>query len=403
MERIAKLSTKQMGRRGIALPLVMSVLVLMLAMSVGVLALSRHSRVFSIRTGNLIEARCAADAGLVKALYEMNTKVATKPWDGYTLPQANDEQVPNCDAVYSYVLNGDTSSGFTLDVTGKSGHIERHINCNLPVQGPFEYAVFGVDGVDFKYGVQISGYNFDYDDKPLKVGTFSIDSGAITLYSNAGIDGDVVVGVGGVPDDVVELKNGASVTGSIYAMSEAESLTSIVVPGWLSAMASGGTIKNNKTITSSGKYDEINLKNSKTLKIHGDISLYITGDVTLGNSAEVEIDSATDSSLVLYIGGDYEGKNGSTLNNETQDPARLKIYGLDGCQSMVFKNSSELYGAIYAPNASIVFNNSTAAYGAVVGKQFEQKNSAVFNYDASLRDADVDDQAVRFVVTKWRE
>jgi hypothetical protein len=117
----------------------------------------------------------------------------------------------------------------------------------------------------------------------------------------------------------------------------------------------------------------------------------------------VEIDSSTGSALTLYIGGDYEGKNGSTLNNETQDAARLKLYGLESCEDMVFKNSSRLYGAIYAPNAYVVFNNSAEAYGAVVCDRFEQKNSAAFNYDASLRDADTDDQGVVFTVSKWRE
>jgi len=389
--------------RGVAIPLVMSALVLLLAMGVGVLTLTRHSDIFSIRTADAIEARCAADAGLVKVLYEMNNKVATKPWDSFSLPQVSSEQLPNCDAVYSYLVSGDTFDGFTVEVTGKSGHIERQITGLLPLQGPFEYAIFGVQGVNFKNGVLVNWYNFDYGDRPLKVGTFSITNNAITLYSGATIEGDVVVGVGGTPYDVVELKNGASVSGSIYAISEAETLLPVIVPDWLNALPTGGTIQNNTTITTSGKYSSINLKSNKKLKIQGNVTLYIVGDITLGNSAEVEIDSASGSSLILYIGGDYEGKNGSTLNNEMQDAAKLKIYGLDSSENMVFKNSSRLYGAIYAPNTYVVFNNSAESYGAVICRLFEQKNSAAFNYDASLRDADVDDQAVRFAVTNWRE
>jgi hypothetical protein len=70
---------------------------------------------------------------------------------------------------------------------------------------------------------------------------------------------------------------------------------------------------------------------------------------------------------------------------------------------MLFKNSSDFYGVIYAPNAEIIMDNSANLYGAIVAKDFEQRNSGTFNYDASLRDASVNDEAVRFVVTNWTE
>jgi hypothetical protein len=48
-------------------------------------------------------------------------------------------------------------------------------------------------------------------------------------------------------------------------------------------------------------------------------------------------------------------------------------------------------------------DNSANMYGAVVAKDFDQQNSGTFNYDASLRDATADDEAVRFVITDWHE
>ncbi|GAH24217.1 unnamed protein product, partial [marine sediment metagenome] len=36
-------------------------------------------------------------------------------------------------------------------------------------------------------------------------------------------------------------------------------------------------------------------------------------------------------------------------------------------------------------------------------RSFVQKNSATFNYDASLRDVSEDERIVRFVVEQWRE
>jgi len=107
--------------------------------------------------------------------------------------------------------------------------------------------------------------------------------------------------------------------------------------------------------------------------------------------------------LILYLGGNLEGRNSSTINNLTQDAKKLQIYGLDSCESMQFKNSSDFYGVIYAPNADVLMNNSADLNGSVVAKSFEQMNSATLNYDATLRDVSMNDEAVRFVVARWHE
>lgn len=140
---------------------------------------------------------------------------------------------------------------------------------------------------------------------------------------------------------------------------------------------------------------------AESCKLSKDLQKLQTADVTLGNSAEIVVDA--NGSLIMYIGGSFEGKNSSAINNRTKDPKKCKIYGLFTCTEMRFKNSSDFYGAIYAPNAEIIFDNSADAYGSIVAKKFEQKNSAKFNYDASLRNANVSDEAVRFVIKQWRE
>ena len=70
---------------------------------------------------------------------------------------------------------------------------------------------------------------------------------------------------------------------------------------------------------------------------------------------------------------------------------------------MQFKNSSDLYGTIYAPNADVIMNNSAKVYGAVVAESFDMKNSGVFMYDASLRDVSTSDELVRFTISNWQE
>jgi hypothetical protein len=206
--------------------------------------------------------------------------------------------------------------------------------------------------------------------------------------------------VGGNPDVVID-DFGATIAGETHALREVNVLPPITVPQWLQSLPSSGTIQNDSTITNSARYDSIDLKNNKTLLIDGDVNLYVTGEIILGNSAEVQIDN--DASLILYLGGNFESKNSSAINNLTQEAKKLQIYCLDSCENMVFKNSSDFYGAIYAPNTEVIMDNSANLYGAIVARTFEQKNSATINYDASLRYANVNDQAVRFVVTNWHE
>jgi len=334
------------------------------------------------------------------ALFEMNEKLKVKPWNDSSLPEAINQSLSYCDAVYSYTVSGNPSDGYTIESIGKSGIAERKVVCILKPQGPFEFAVFAEDGAELKNSALVDWFNFDADDENLKVGTNSIASGALSFKNSSTVNGDVVVGVGGNPDVVIDDFR-ATITGDTRALRETNVLPPISVPQWLGSLPSSGTIKNDTTLISSAKYSDINLKNNKTLLIDGDIALYITGEIILGNSAEIQIDN--DASLVLYLGGNFEGKNSSTINNLTQNAKKLQIYCLDSCESMLFKNSTDFYGVIYAPNAEVIMDNSANLYGAIVAKDFEQRNSGTFNYDASLRDASVDDEAVRFILTNWQE
>lgn len=390
----------QSKRRGSAFLLVVVAVIILLAMGVGLLGLGMKGRIYSIRTASDIAARCAADAGLTMALYQMNEKLKIKPWNDSSLPEAANQSLPYCDAVFSYTVTGNSSDGYTIESIGASGNAERKIVCVLKPQGPFEFAVFTDQGAELKNSALVDWFNFSADDENLKVGTNSVASGAFSLKNSSTINGDVVVGIGGNPDVVID-DFGATITGETRALREANVLTPVEVPDWLDSLPSGGSIQNDTTISNSSKYSDINLKNNMTLLIDRNIALYITGDITLGNSAEIQIDN--DASLILYLGGDFEGKNSSTVNNLTQEAKKLQIYCLDSCENMLFKNSTDFYGVIYAPNAEVILDNSANLYGAVVARDFEQKNSGTFNYDASLRDASVNDEAVRFVVTNWHQ
>ena len=390
----------KLKKRGSAIPLAMLVVVLLISMGMGLLNLGLHSRTISIRTTSDIAARCAADAGMAKALFEMNEKLKVKPWNDSILPLETEISLPNCDAVYSYTVTND-SGRYMLQATGTSAQSQRTVSCTLELQGPFEAAIFTEGFINLNNSAEVDWYNYDASDANMKVGTNSNADGAVDLANSAIIRGDVAVGMGGDPDTGIVLGNSAIIEGQTSALTEEIELFPITVPETIDSLPSGGDIINNTTISSSGKYSSIDLGNSETVIISGDVTLYITGDITLGNSAELQIESG--SSLTLYLGGNFEGKNSSSVNNLTEDAKNLQIYGLDSCETMIFKNSSNLFGTIYAPNADVIMNNSADVYGAVVAETFDMRNSGVFMYDASLRDSSVNDEAVHFKITNWHE
>jgi hypothetical protein len=186
-------------------------------------------------------------------------------------------------------------------------------------------------------------------------------------------------------------------------MSKEQDMLPVVVPEALASLPSSGTLEKNKTLNGWAKYDSINLKNSKQLTIKGEVKLYVVGDMILGNSARIVISDDGKSSLELFVGGSLICKNGSELNNETEDPKRFKMYCLDTCTEVDCRNSNKIYGAIYAPHADIVFHNSVEIYGSIVGKSLELKNSAKIFYDPSLRNVGPEDQAVQFIRDRWSE
>jgi cytoskeletal protein CcmA (bactofilin family) len=390
----------QSKKRGFALPLAVVAVLILLAMGTGLLSMGLNSRTFSLRTTSDITARCAADAGLTMALFQMNEKLQVKPWNGSSLPLETEISLPNCDAVYSYtVTNG--AGGYAIQSNGTSNQAQRTVSCTLQLCGPFEAAIFTDGFINLNNSAEVDWYNYDAGDANFKVGTNSTEVGSVTMKNSATIKGDVVVGVGGDPETAIELKNGATIEGQSTALTEEVEMPPVTVPEAIDSLPSGGDIKNDTTISNSGKYGSINLGNSETIIISGDVTLYITGDITLGNSAELQIEEG--ASLILYLGGDFEGKNSSAVNNETEDPRSLQIYGLESCQDMRFKNSSDLYGTIYAPSADVIMDNSAKVYGAVVAKTFDMKNSGVFMYDASLRDVSINDELVRFEIKRWHE
>jgi hypothetical protein len=393
------------GQRGSAITLVLLTVVILLVTGIGLLSIGLRSQILAVRTTSDIAARLAADAGLTEAVYEMKEHLKVKPWDDSSLPYAINSALPNSEAVFSYKVYPESTSLYKIESAGEYGVSSKTVRCSLGLQTPFEYAIFMQDTIELRTGTTIDWYNFDGDDE-LQIGTNSVAEGAIDAHYGVTINGDVVVGVGGDPDVVIDSKLEVDITGDTYALSEENELASIKVPTYLQVLPSSGSITNSMTLSGIGKYDDISLDGGETITIDGPTIVYVIGDVVLDNSSVLKVvDAATnpDAFLILYLGGDLLCRNGGVINNQAKDAQKIKIYGLESCENIDFYTTSTFYGAIYAPNADVRLHNAVEFFGAVIAQSFIQYVFADFHYDASLNEGTVNDECVSFVIKHWSE
>ncbi|MEN6575468.1 MAG: hypothetical protein ABFD90_03930 [Phycisphaerales bacterium] len=383
------------------LPIVTVVGVIVAVLGTGMLTVAYGARMSAVRTAQTMAARVAADNGLTMATRALSSQYADGTLNSQSLPSETDIAVPNFEGTFTYAVSERLSGGYTITAVGNFQDARRTVEAVMTCGGlVHEYALFALDALVLNNSASIDWYNNDDGDAPLKIGTNSTDDAAIVLHNSSCINGDVVIGAGGDPANVI-CKNGGRYTGSVSAQSENHEPPAVSVPSSLASHAGTSVIDSSRTISSSGKYSSIDLGNSEKLIISGNVELYIAGKVTLCNSAQIQVNEG--SSLVLYVAGDVEGKNSSQFNNKTKDPRCLKLFGTNTCANITVKNSGDMYAVVYAPSAALTLDNSAALRGSATTRTCTLKNSASVRYDASLREYEDPAFVGTLKLSSWRE
>jgi hypothetical protein len=291
----------------------------------------------------------------------------------------------------------------------------RSVYSNTVLKSAFEYAIRVKDSIELKakskldgYDSRIGSYGAGNNGKQIQIGTNSDQDNMIIIKNGVDISNESLIFVGSGADDdpgaVVD--NKSNWAGKICCSPELE-FDSVTAPATNPWTSSDISIPINGTeIINGGDWhvDSAAIDPNSQLIINGEVTLYIKGDLRLKNGGEIRIlDTDPPSSLKLYMGGDFIADNGGEVINETKVSTNLKFYGLPTCTQIILKNSSDFYGAIYAPDTLLDIRNSGDIYGSFVGADMILHNSLRFLYDYALRDADPSDEGVKFVPTRWHE
>jgi Tfp pilus assembly protein PilX len=355
--------------RGMALVLVIGIMFILMALGTGTLYCGLQNRVLAVHDSEQIVAKAAADAGLKKAVSAMNSHVSGPP-----LPSATNEALPGCAASYSYAVTQNPDHTYSATSTGTSGTATRTVGGKLKSSSSLWSAVSLNADVSLASNSQIR----PRAGSSLKLQTNSVASKKVSLKSNAVIQGDVAVGPGGNPATVIDL-GGGQITGTTSAAQQALSLPAVVPPTGLPD-SGDEQISGSEVISSDKRCSSLTLQGAQ-VQIQGDVTLYVTGNVTIKSSSQLLVRDG--SRLTLYVGGTFSLKGG-VIKEVNLRPEKLQIYGTPTCTSIDFSSSTTAYTAIYAPAAQCSLGSSSKLVGVFSGKSLALASSSTLYYDASV-------------------
>ena len=411
-----KKQKKQLSSRksGSVLVLVLLVVLISMIIGTGLLALGTQSRISSISQVQDMMSRSAADAGLERAVQEINNAVLAKTWSASVLPTTSDATLPRSESVYSVTTQYDATGGYTIASVGTNRSRTHTVNATLRLKGLFENAIQCRDSIILKAGTVVGTIDSDIsldpddcDDKAI-IGTNSTEPDSVILNNGVVVEGDVVVGVGG--DTATIIKDLGATTDDRYSLSTSVEFPPVSPPSLFGPDSSIFIKKGEMTIgpggdfPANGRFSDISMKNGTTLRVVGECTLYITGDVGMGQSSEIILDTSQNAKLTIYLDGGWVSDNDSGINNQTEKPSSFRLYGTGPLgQAIDIKAKGEFYGVIYAPDADLTVFSGGDIYGSFVTNNFELKNPAEFLYDVSLKTISVFDEGARFVINRWNE
>ena len=375
---------------------------IVIVLSITGLSMLKIIRAVRIRSSKLIaemSAQNAADTGIdlgIEYVYDLWTASAPDLIDiDYTSPLKTLMGTRNVSKYYYTVDLCDDYPGYEITSYATSGSVTKVVHFRMLIQHPW-VGIAAKDSININVGTGIELQPADYPDFNLV--TNQIYPSAIVLRNGVYIPGDVIVGPGGDPDSVIDTKHDAYITGETWSMLEDVVYPDVSLPSL--GYATLGTDPNDPgamIMDTSGIYGSITIDTGETLKVVGDIVAVLEGPFIAKNSGSFLVTAG--STLRMYLLDNLEMKYGSVFYNEnfgaspTYEDIRdatksVKIYGASTCTSIIFKNSSVMAAAVYAPYADVSMYNDADFYGAIMGEDVEIKNAGNFIFVFGLYDDD---------------
>jgi hypothetical protein len=223
--------------------------------------------------------------------------------------------------------------------------------------------------------------------------TVDVSIGNANIYGSvlASPNGTVTMGPNGSVGNTFDTSKRATTVSAAqsagYVRNDfAVDIPDVTLPGGATSWSSMGNINDTTTINGgSWRASGISLSGQKTLTVYNDVTLYVTGDISLSGQAQIIV--APGATLTVYSGGNVTISGQGVANNSTSD-MNLQFYGLNSSTSWTLSGNGIWNGLVYAPYAAVTLNGGGAngdMSGAVIAKSITLNGHVQFHYDEALR------------------
>lgn len=385
-----------MNRRGFVTALAIAVVAVLAILGASFLNQSLNEGQLGRRTASRQAAFYLAEAGLDQASINLRT-----------LDTADDVLSQGLETG-TFTINAPTDLGgsrWLVTTQGVSNGAQRRLEAvfELTPQSVFQYAMFGAQSVNVSGHAQTDSYDSrlgPYEDTPGPgynkgqdgdVGTNGTTVGGITVSGSIFIEGQLVVGPGvDPPESIITGYDPAFVTGNPKVVAEDNPFPMPTVEPPLGLTCSDETVSGNTTMELSptggplgnGTYcfRDLTLSGGSTFTTSGPVVVYLTGQLTASGNAEIGVESAPQHMLFLMT-----PQSGVTLQEGT------------------LTGSTEFYGAIYGPEATLEITGNAEVFGSIIAKTVHVTGNATIHYDEGLTDLVTVANTYQRTVVSWRE
>ncbi len=417
------------GQKGSVLIVIISTIVLLSALTAGVLNLKTTSTYSQLYTNQQKRAYNLAESGGRYAISKINADLTQAINDLHN----KEFQLGSSSAKFSIAIDTTTKAPSIIVLStgivneGTSSESKQETTYELEAESVFDYGLFatsteiktdkkgnpkavtvveiGNAGKGYSGNAYIDYYNSNdgaYTGLPgiyagnalVAVNRTGADS--IVLKENAVAYGDAYIGPEGSTSTDITLEDSAAIKGSKLVASSTRSMESKTDPGGGTAIADIKLENAESQTLTAGTYrlDEIKLEDDSFVDISGDVTLIVADKLEIKDSGAVYIQNG--GSLTIYgltTAGDVTIKikgKGIIDQNTSPKAENLIIYGDASCKSVevsleLADGDAKLYGAIYAPESDVTIEKDAQLFGAAVGETVDLEDDTALHFDKALQ------------------
>jgi hypothetical protein len=402
---------KRSARRGSAIVVVTVLLSTIAAFSLAALAVTNSTNREHVATKDRISAMYVAEAGMAQALYDLATGGT-----GVMGTEGNPVEWERSEFWVEATNLGGGRTSFEASAIDKGQGYRVEVVVLAGSGNPFIWAAFGDSDLSMDSNALVDSYDSSLGPYAAQavngsgMDAYALEDGDIgsneniTLDSNSGVHGEGTPG----PTGTATTTGTSFITGSTVPNSEYFPLPPLKIP--LVPPSGDLVVSAPKTLPAgSYKFGEFTVGTAQALVIEGPATI-IADNMKLEAKSQVIVDS-TNGPVDFYVLHDFIMNSNTLFSSTTFDPADVSINlesdnifdpSVDIDLDLVdFDSNAQLYGTIFAPNASIEINSNFELFGSLVAKTVHLDSRAKVHFDEQLKTGSSSSSA-GFTTVMWR-